>query len=449
MKETQQNAELNAKAEAADSEKPNPGRTARLIAGKTCIGRIRRARLKDGTLLNDVPVYYGNAVFLKEGSRFHMEPETYRKMLSIFLSESSRGKHFMIPSREESDEACRMCFREEDPDKPSVDSERALPTEQKPEEQNQTSEATGTQSSEKLSTSDQPQSEDQASVSDPATSKERSVNEGSSEPNRSDDDQSAAVQDAAAVENGGDSEVKEAGDRHELDAPAEADRQRQKKTESSGEAMHADVKDSRTFKTLRRMKTLTVVSLAFSAVLLLILAGVIPNPLSGVLNTSVNVIVLAKDVSKGEAIQEDDLTSALMPADQLERISAPDTVDASGSVTSGSAVLWSSRSSVIGKYASAELHAGDVLLSSDCVLLRNSTTMMELNVDGKPVYIPASALDPSKAEVKLYAIVTSSDAESRQSSYAVDLGTLKLSGESLEDILNAEGKSVLETIQGN
>ena len=449
MKETQQNAELNTKAEAADSEKPNPGRTARLIAGKTCIGRIRRARLKDGTLLNDVPVYYGNAVFLKEGSRFHMEPETYRKMLSIFLSESSRGKHFMIPSREESDEACRMCFREEDPDEPSVDSERAVPTEQKPEEQNQTSEATGTQSSEKLSTSDKPQSEDQASVSDPATSKERSVNAGSLEPNRSDDDQSAAVQNAAAVENGGDSEVKEAGDRHELDAPAEADRQRQKKTESSGEAMHADVKDSRTLKTLRRMKTLTVVSLAFSAVLLLILAGVIPNPLSGVLNTSVNVIVLAKDVSKGEAIQEDDLTSALMPADQLERISAPDTVDASGSVTSGSAVLWSSRSSVIGKYASAELHAGDVLLSSDCVLLRNSTTMMELNVDGKTVYIPASALDPSKAEVKLYAIVTSSDAESRQSSYAVDLGTLKLSGESLEDILNAEGKSVLETIQGN
>ena len=430
MKETQQNAELNTKAEAADSEKPNPGRTARLIAGKTCIGRIRRARLKDGTLLNDVPVYYGNAVFLKEGSRFHMEPETYRKMLSIFLSESSRGKHFMIPSREESDEACRMCFREEDPDEPSVDSERAVPTEQKPEEQNQTSEATGTQSSEKLSTSDKPQSEDQASVSDPATSKERSVNAGSPEPNRSDDDQSAAVQNAAAVENG-----------------------------------HADVKDSRTLKTLRRMKTLTVVSLAFSAVLLLILAGVIPNPLSGVLNTSVNVIVLAKDVSKGEAIQEDDLTSALMPADQLERISAPDTVDASGSVTSGSAVLWSSRSSVIGKYASAELHAGDVLLSSDCVLLRNSTTMMELNVDGKTVYIPASALDPSKAEVKLYAIVTSSDAESRQSSYAVDLGTLKLSGESLsyavdlgtlklsgeslEDILNAEGKSVLETIQGN
>ena len=102
MKETQQNEQLNSKAEAADSEKANPERTERLIAGKTCIGRIRRARLKDGTLLNDVPVYFGNAVFLKDGSRFHMEPETYQKMLSIFLSESSRGKHFMIPSREES-----------------------------------------------------------------------------------------------------------------------------------------------------------------------------------------------------------------------------------------------------------------------------------------------------------------------------------------------------------
>lgn len=448
MKETQQNAELNTKAEAADSEKANPERTEQLIAGKTCIGRIRRARLKDGTLLNDVPVYYGNAVFLKEGSRFHMEPETYRKMLTIFLSESSRGKHFMIPSREESDEACRMCLREEDPDEPSVDSKRAVPTEQKPEEQNQTSENPGVQSSEEPPVPDHPQSEDQTSISDPAAPEEGSVDEERPEPDRS-NDETAIVQNAAAVENGGDSEVKAAEDQQELDALAQADSEPQNEADSSGEAMHADGIDSRTLKTLRRMKALTVVSLAFSVVLLLILAGVIPNPLSGGLNTSVNVIVLAKDVSKGEAIQEDDLTSALMPADQLERISAPDTVDASGSVTSGSAVLWSSRSSVIGKYASAELHAGDVLLSSDCVLLRNSTTMMELNVDGKTVYIPASALDPSKAEVKLYAIVTSSDAESRQSSYAVDLGTLKLSGESLEDILNAEGKSVLETIQGN
>lgn len=448
MKETQQNAELITKAEAADSEKPNPGRTERLIAGKTCIGRIRRARLKDGTLLNDVPVYYGNAVFLKDGSRFHMEPETYRKMLSIFLSESSRGKHFMIPSREESDEACRMCFKEEDPDEPSVDSERAVPTEQKPEDMSQTLENPGAQSSEEFSAPDQTQSEDQASVSDPATSKERSVNAGSPGPDRS-AYETAEVQGVSTMESGTESLAKASDDHQKPDASAEIENDSQKEADSSEEIMHADVLDSKTLKTLWRMKALTVGSLAFSAVLLLVLAGVIPNPMPGVSNTSVNVIVLAKDVFKGEVIQEGDLTSVLMPVDQLEMISAPDTVDASGSVTSGSAVLWRSRSSVIGKYASAELHAGDVLLSSDCVLLRNSTTMMELNVDGKTVYIPASALDPSKAEVKLYAIVTSSDAESRQSSYAVDLGTLKLSGESLEDILNAEGKSVLETIQGN
>ena len=448
MKETQQNTELNTKAEAADSEKPNPERSERLIAGKTCIGRIRRARLKDGTLLNGVPVYYGNVVFLKDGSRFHMEPETYRKMLTIFLSESSRGKHFMIPSREESDEACRMCLREEEPEEPSADSESSGQTAQKPEDLSQTLENPGAQSSEEFSAPDQTQSEDQTSGSDPSAFEERSVAEKGTEADHS-DSQTVAGQNVSPMENGGNSEAKTAEDQQEQVASVKVDGESQKETESLGEAIHADVKDSRTLKTLRRMKTLTVVSLAFSAVLLLILAGVIPNPLSGVLNTSVNVIVLAKDVSKGEAIQEDDLTSALMPADQLERISAPDTVDASGSVTSGSAVLWSSRSFVIGKYASAELHAGDVLLSSDCVLLRNSTTMMELNVDGKTVYIPASALDPSKAEVKLYAIVTSSDAESRQSSYAVDLGTLKLSGESLEDILNAEGNSVLETIQGN
>ncbi|WP_105304989.1 SAF domain-containing protein [Anaerolactibacter massiliensis] len=448
MKETQQNAELNTKAEAADSEKPNLGRTERLIAGKTCIGRIRRARLKDGTLLNDVPVYYGNVVFLKDRSRFHMEPQTYRKMLTIFLSESSRGKHFMIPSREESDEACRMCLREEEPEEPSADSESSGQTAQKPEDLSQTLENPGAQSSEEFSAPDQTQSEDQTSGSDPSAFEERSVAEKGTEADHS-DSQTVAGQNVSPMENGGNSEAKTAEDQQEQVASVKIDGESQKETESSEEGMHAYTVDSRILKMFRRMKAMTVIFMFFSAVLLLIIAGVIPNPLLGVLNTNVNVIVLAKDVSKGEEIREADLTSVLMPVDQLEGINAPDTVDASGSLTSGSAVLWSSRSSVIGKYASAELHAGDVLLSSDCVLLRNSTTMMELNVDGKTVYIPASALDPSKAEVKLYAIVTSSDSESRQSSYAVDLGTLKLSGESLEDILNAEGKSVLETIQGN
>ena len=448
MKETQQNADLSKKAGATGSEKSNPERSERLIAGKSCIGRIRRARLKDGTLLNDVPVYYGNAVFLKDGSRFHMEPETYQKMLTIFLSESSRGKHFRIPSREESDEACRMCLREEDPEESSEGYESSSQTAQKLEDMSQTLENPGAQSSEESSAPDQPHSEDQTPDSDPAASKERSVNEDSPEPDRS-AYETAEVQGVSTMERGTEALAKASDDHQKPDASAESASDPQKEADSSEETMHADVLDSKTLKTLRRMKAVTVVSLAFSAVLLLVLAGVIPNPMPGVSNTSVNVIVLAKDVFKGEVIQEGDLTSVLMPVDQLEMISAPDTVDASGSVTSGSAVLWSSRGSVIGKYASSELHAGDVLLSSDCVLLRNSTTMMELNVDGETVYVPASALDPSKAEVKLYAIVTSSDAESRQSSYAVDLGTLKLSGESLEDILNAEGKSVFETIRGN
>ena len=448
MKETQQNAELNAKAEAADSEKPNPGRTARLIAGKTCIGRIRRARLKDGTLLNDVPVYYGNAVFLKDGSRLHMEPETYQKMLTIFLLESSRGKHFRIPSREESDEACRMCLREEEPEEPSADSESLGRTAQKPEDMSQTLENPGAQSSEESSAPDQTQSEDQTSGSDPSAFEERSVAEKGTEADHS-DSQTVAGQNVSPMENGGNSEAKTAEDQQEQVASVKVDGESQKETESSEEGMHADAVDSRILKMFRRMKAMTVIFMFFSAVLLLIIAGVIPNPLLGVLNTNVNVIVLAKDVSKGEEIREADLTSVLMPVDQLEGINAPDTVDASGSLTLGNAVLWNSRSSVIGKYASGELHAGDVLLSSDCVLLKNSTTMMELNVDGETVYIPASAVDPTHAEVKLYAIITSLDEDSRQSSYAVDLGTLKLNGESLEDILNSEGKSVLETVRGN
>ena len=58
------------------------------------------------------------------------------------------------------------------------------------------------------------------------------MNEGSSEPNRSDDDQPAAVQNAAAVENGGDSEVKAAGDPQEQDSSTEAASEPQKETES-------------------------------------------------------------------------------------------------------------------------------------------------------------------------------------------------------------------------
>ncbi|MDD6599948.1 MAG: hypothetical protein PUE98_05745 [Galactobacillus timonensis] len=144
-------------------------RTEKLIAGETCIGRIRRARLKDGTLLNDVPVYYGadygNAAFLEDGSRLHMAPETYRKMLTIFLTESSRGRHFLIPSEEESEEAFRICMREDEVEEPakSSDGEKETSAQEAPPEEAEGSEAPETQGE-----SDLPESPTEESVKDPA-----------------------------------------------------------------------------------------------------------------------------------------------------------------------------------------------------------------------------------------------------------------------------------------
>lgn len=427
-------------------------RTEHLVAGETYIGRIRRARLKDGTLLNNVPVYYGNAAFLEDGSRLHMAPETYRKMLSIFLTESSRGKHFLIPSEEESEIACRICMREENAEEPAKPSDVKVETsveeapsgeEQKPamaEPQGQ-KESPKTLMEESAAHSKAPESDSKESESPKdAKEEEKSYDFGITENAQTEPEKQIDADPDA--EQGVEQEAPESGDQEDTH------REVKPRKEVKNQPLHAERKSHGGHED-RGLKAALVVLLSLCIVLLLVMADVIPNPFDGFQNATVNVAALANDVSKGEAITEADLTSMVIPWSQLELINEPDTVDASGSVTSGSAVLWSSRSSVIGKYASAELHAGDVLLSSDCVLFRNSTTMMELNVDEKTVYIPASALDPSKAEVKLYAIVTSSDAESRQSSYAVDLGTLKLSGESLEDILNAEGKSVLETIQGN
>ena len=72
-----------------------------------------------------------------------MAPETYRKMLSIFLTEFSRGRHFLIPSEEESEEACRICMREDEVEEParSSDGEKETSAQEAPPEEAEGSEA--------------------------------------------------------------------------------------------------------------------------------------------------------------------------------------------------------------------------------------------------------------------------------------------------------------------
>ena len=72
--------------------------------------------------------------------------------------------------------------------------------------------------------------------------------------------------------------------------------------------------------------------------------------------------------------------------------------------------------------------------------------MIEIDVDGTKVKVPVSATKAGSSDVRVYAIITTRNAEGVTKSFALNLGELAFEGKSLKDVINSEGESILEGI---
>ncbi|MBQ9328179.1 MAG: hypothetical protein IJ225_06550 [Solobacterium sp.] len=201
-------------------------------------------------------------------------------------------------------------------------------------------------------------------------------------------------------------------------------------------------------KEIKRLRTAAMFLLVFALLPYLLYAvGVIGfGQRQATPTDEIHVISLAKDVKAGEVIPKDALTESIIMREQFNDLSGGTAIDSKGNTVKDYVQLWSNRNAIAGQYATGNLEAGDYLLASDYAVLKNGMNMIEIDVDGTKVKVPVSATKAGSSDVRVYAIITTRNAEGVTKSFALNLGELAFEGKSLKDVINSEGESILEGI---
>jgi hypothetical protein len=75
--------------------------------------------------------------------------------------------------------------------------------------------------------------------------------------------------------------------------------------------------------------------------------------------------------------------------------------------------------------------------------------MIEIDVNGTKVKVPVSSTKAGTSDIRMYAIITNRGEDGATTSFALNLGEIKLNGRSLKDILNSDGESIINEIIPN
>lgn len=157
------------------------------------------------------------------------------------------------------------------------------------------------------------------------------------------------------------------------------------------------------------------------------------------------VIKVTENIPAGTVITEEMLSAETVTEEDYQALfTNKQIIRADGSTISEKPLLWSNKNQAVGTYALDTMNAGSYLLNSGYSILREGEALVEMNIDGTTVKVPVTTVTNGSSTIRLYAIVTSSDADGNKKTYPMDLGEFKLEGKTLKDIINSEGKSILQ-----
>lgn len=157
------------------------------------------------------------------------------------------------------------------------------------------------------------------------------------------------------------------------------------------------------------------------------------------------VIKVTENIPVGTVITEEMLSAETVTEEDYQALfTDKQIIRADGSTISEKPLLWSNKNQAVGTYAVDTMNAGSYLLNSGYSILKEGEALVEMNIDGTTVKVPVTTVTNGSSTIRLYAIVTSSDADGNKKSYPMDLGEFKLEGKTLKDIINSEGKSILQ-----
>ncbi len=178
-----------------------------------------------------------------------------------------------------------------------------------------------------------------------------------------------------------------------------------------------------------------------------VFTGMIPVSQKELSNT-VDVVALSRDISKGEQITSADLDRVSISLEEYNRIASTVTFDNQGQIQSQVTVLYNNADRISGRYAAHDLKKGAYLTTMDFTSQKvlEERTEIEIEVDGKKISVPVDNLLSGNTTVRIIALI-SSDVIGRQ--IALPLSEFVLADRSIQDILTANGQSILEAIAQN
>ena len=440
----------------------------KLIPGETLMGIIAKGVLQSNGKILDTPheylFFYGNVVVMPDTNKtFHAPREKYLEYLNAFL-DSKEGQRYERPSAEQIEKDIIACLG-----KPSLEPVN-LPVSDAVDEQPMPD--TPVESANDFS-SIKSENDEEADETDAENEPE--------EPEPDPDDNSASVEEEREEEQDTASEVIEethkkekkkfslfnkktkvapaspevntpAADTSWLDEMVEDENAYvSPKFYSSASSKAQDARIGKLSKQIKHLRTVALLLLVAAMLPWLLMGLGIMNigPVTKTNTDEIEVISLVKDVKAGNVISATDIERSTIMRSQFDNLSVGTTVDSSGNVVQNYVQLWSNRNSIVGKYAADNLAAGDYLTAADYATLKNGLNMIEIDIDGTKVKVPVKATAAGTSDVRMYAIVTSRNAEGVTNSFALNLGELQFDGKSLKDVLNSNGNSILEELIQN
>ncbi len=178
-----------------------------------------------------------------------------------------------------------------------------------------------------------------------------------------------------------------------------------------------------------------------------VFTGMIPVGRTDLQNT-IDVVALNRNIAKGDLITSSDLDRVSIGLDEYNRIASTIAVDEQGQVQTQVTVLYNNADRIAGKYAAYDLKKGAYLTTRDFTSQKvlEERTEIEIEVDGKRISVPVENLLSGNTTIRVIALI-SSDVIGRQ--IALPLSEFVLADRSIQDILTANGQSILEAIAQN
>ena len=142
------------------------------------------------------------------------------------------------------------------------------------------------------------------------------------------------------------------------------------------------------------------------------------------------------DIPSGDTIEDSELSYKTLSVNEYESLCGSHFVDGDGKMQQDTPVFFVDRTgSIVNKFATSDMKAGDIVMTSSGSSQKASQdgNRQKQTIDG--------ALLAGNTTIQYIARVTTSSGES----YDVVLSSIKLRDKTIEDVLNEQGASILQS----